>query len=210
MASYVLASDCLCQNCQKYFSLNNERISTVINLDIEGFEKRRFEDGSLNRVRCDKCNTEFTFETKLVVFSFTGKFAIYVNPSPEFGLSSELTAPKIILPDGFIFREVNFLIEAREKTKIFSDGFSDTAMEKFKAEMFDDSVIKPIDEENIMYTSTVDGEHIFTVYDCNDNVVRTLSFPDTGCLNATSGIDIKSKHWLKINRLTINKLCKDG
>jgi len=208
MSTFVLASECYCQSCRKLFHLNNQRISTVINMDIDGFEKTRFMNGTLNKIRCDKCNAEFTHETAMVVFSYKHKFAIYVNPHCEFDRCSGLKAPNGLFPAGFAFREVNYLVEAREKTNIFLSGLSEFAVEKFKYENFSNEDATPFDEYNLVFASHTDNEYIFEKYDYNDNLITRYAFSDDIKLNKAHCKMSASDLWMKINRLTINKLCK--
>lgn len=208
MPSYITAFEGLCQNCRKRFRLNNVKITTVVNLDITGFEKTAFMDGSINRVRCNECDTEFTFETMMVIFSYIRRFAVFVNPRSDFNKSSGLHTPHYLLPDDFIFREVNYLIEAKEKVNAFLDGISDIDIEKIKLCKFSEDEAIAFDEYNIIYTSSEGSQYVFTKYDCNDIPVDRYNIickpnTETNYNNAN-----KFRHWQKINRLTITELCK--
>lgn len=203
MPSYAIAYNAICQECEKRFDIS-ERFSTVVNLDIEGFEKERFLDGSLNRIICPFCKKEFTYEIPMIVFSLKLKFACLVIPN----LNSQniigiKNPPYHILPDNFRYRLVHYQIEALEKYKIFSLGLDDFQIEQIKLKKFSDDEAMPFDEKNIVFDSFNNGIFNFKQVDYNNNILNTYSFeydlPKAKCNNFCR------LKWLKIDRETLKE-----
>lgn len=209
MASYIRAFKGLCQECEKYFSLA-ERFCTVVNLDINGFEKDKFEDGSLNRVCCPFCNTEFTFELPMIVFSMNMKFACLIEPNINItGINSLKAPPHILLPEGFKFRCVRYLEEAREKVRILKRGLDDVFIEYIKLISFNDEVALPFDERNIVFSSKNEDTYKFTQIDYNNKILQefTIEFTDSNIPDAVINIknSLSGKKWHKLDRISLKE-----
>ena len=209
MASYVRSFKGLCQECEKQFSMA-ERFCTVVNLDTKGFEKDKFEDGSLNRVCCPYCNTEFTFELPMIVFSLNMKFACLIDPNLDVGVAHSTKAPPyILLPEGFIFRCVRYLEEAREKVRILNSGLEDVFIEYIKLISFKDEDALPFDERNIIFDSKDGDTYRFTQIDYNNRVLREfkIEFKDNDIPNDVINIknSLSGKKWHKLDRISLKE-----
>lgn len=209
MASYVRAFKGACQECGKLFSLA-ERFCTVVNLDTEGFEKDKFEDGSLNRVSCAFCSTEFTFELPMIVFSLNMKFACLIDPNIDAtGIKSVKAPPYILLPEGFTFRCVRYLEEAREKVRILQSGLDDVFIEYIKLIGFKDEDALPFDERNIVFNSKNEDIYKFTQIDYNNEVLQefTIEYKNSNIPDAVINIknSLSGKKWHKIDRISLKE-----
>lgn len=209
MASYVRAFKGVCQECEKPFSLA-ERFCTVVNLDTKGFEKDKFEDGSLNRVCCPYCNTEFTFELPMIVFSPNMKFACLVDPNIDIkGIYSIKNPPHILLNNDFTFRCVRYLEEAREKVYILNSGLDDVLIEYIKLISFKDEDALPFDERNIVFDGKFENTYNFRQIDYNNKVLQNFSVEFNDCDIPIEIINIKNslsgKKWHKIDRISLKE-----
>lgn len=203
MPSYAIAYDAICQECEKRFDIS-ERFTTVVNLDIEGFEKNKFLNGSLNRTVCPFCKKEFTYEIPMIVFSLKLKFACLVMPNLNSQNIVELKNPPYhILPDNFCYRLVRYQIEALEKYRIFSLGLDDLQIEQFKLKNFSDDEAMPFDEKNIIFDSYNDRIIKFNQVDYNNDILNTYSF-DCDLPNTEYNNFCRLK-WLKIDRETLKE-----
>lgn len=211
MSSAVTGYDAFCQSCEKRFELS-EIFTQVVNLDIEGFEKQKFFEGTLNRVTCPLCKKEFTYEVPMIVFSLRMKFACLVFPNLTPDNTSEIKAPPyLIMPNGFMFRIVRYQIEALEKYRIISSGLNDIDIELIKLEHFTDEESMPFDEKNIVFKSFENGAYNFNQVDYNNNILKEICID-----NPILGSDTEFKNfcrfkWLKIDRETLKEdgLCQN-
>lgn len=212
MPSYIRSFNARCQECEKAFSIA-QRFCTVVNLDIEGFEKDGFEDGSLNRITCPLCNTEFTYEIPMIVFSYEMRFACLVEPCARNSLVKE--PPHIILPDGFMFRRVSYLAEAMEKYRIFKSGCDDCVIEYIKLLSFKDEEALPFDEKNIVFENKNADEYEFSQLDYNNRVLNKYKITFKGSDIADSLINFKNSlggnRWHRIDRIILKEelLCQN-
>lgn len=211
MSSAVTGYDAFCQSCEKRFELT-ERFTHVVNLDIEGFEKEKFLNGTLNRVVCPICKAEFTYEIPMIVFSIERNFACLVYPNLSNDNAKMIKdPPHLILPEKFIFRVVHYQIEALEKTRIFMAGLDDTNIELIKLRNFTDDEAMPFDERNIIFVSYENDTYSFIQVDYNNNILKEICVDNT-----TLETDTKTKNfcrfkWLKIDRETLKEdgLCQN-
>jgi len=209
MSSYVNTSDAVCQECEKRFNINL-RFSSVINLDIDGFEKDGFLNGSLNRIKCPFCNTEFTFEIPLVIFSVKNKFAYLVCPNlnntNEKFIKNTL---HLFLPNDFKFRLVRYLIEAKEKYDIHVNLCDDIIIEYIKLCVFSDEEAMPFDKRNIVFKAKNNNEYIFEQIDYNDKVLNTykINFNNEKIPDYVKEKSYKLNNtiWHKIERISLKE-----
>lgn len=214
MASFVRAFSALCQQCNKRFQISG-RFSTVINLDIEGFEKNNFEDGSLNRITCPLCKTEFTFETELIAFSFDMKFACIVDQNIDSKKADSLKSPPcILLPDDFTFRCVRYLDEAREKHRIIKHGCDDFVIEYIKLKCFKDEDALPFNEVSLVFDSKKENIYKFSKLNYNGKILENyvIVFNDSDIPEAVKNMkqSLKGKKWHKIDRITLKEEFKNA
>jgi len=209
MASYVRAFNGLCQECTNHFSMA-ERFCTVVNLDTSGFEKDKFIDGSLNRISCPLCNTEFTFEIPMIVFSLNMKFACFIDPGIDNNSNNLVKAPPyILLPKDFTFRCVRYLEEAREKERILKSGLDDVLVEYIKLISFKDEDALPFDERNIVFDSKDKNTYKFTQIDYNNQILQKFSieFKDDNIPDEIINIknSLSGKKWHRIDRMSLKE-----
>ena len=201
--SKIPVFDCRCQNCNFTFKINKILINSV-NLDYSNQTCDKFFSLNLNEVLCPSCNSTFTYEIPMIIMSFKNKFAIKVTPSLYNSIPKNIFPPPFrLLPDGFRFREVAYLIEAVEKAKIFIDGEDDIYIEYFKFKNFSDEDTMPFDEINLVYSHSDDDRLYFNKYNCDNKLIDKYSKTKT---KFNKNISIKSKNdiWNIINRITIN------
>ena len=204
--AYSLQS--ICQECLEPH-IHNDFVIRSINLDDENNLNRDFLDLKLNRIKCPFCKNEYTFETNMVIFSPSHRFAVKVNPetyrSPDLAPDS---VPEYVFQEKFRFREVNFQIEAIEKCRIFLDGLDDIYIEFLKYRFFEDKDTLPFDEINMIYTSR-DSEFLyFTKYDYNNNVIDKFRIPVH--LYDVTNINYPTENiWHRINRTNVNQYISD-
>ena len=211
MSSEVTGYDAFCQSCLKRFDIT-QRFSHVVNLDTEGFEKEGFLAGTLNKVVCNDCKCEFTYEVPMIVFSMKLNFACLVYPNlTNENLAEIKDPPHIILPNDFIFRVVRYQIEALEKYRMILYGVNDIGAELLKLKHFTDEDAMPFDERNIIFESFENGIYKFNQVDYNNNILKEFEVTDT-----LPDLNCKHKNfcrfkWLKIDRETLKEdgLCQN-
>lgn len=180
MPSYIKAFDAFCQECNKRFNINS-RFTAVVNLDMVGFEKDEFLSGKLNKTICSHCQTEFTYEIPMIVFSMSMKFACLVEPGLDNNFANHIkNPPALILPDGFTYRIVRYQIEAKEKYDIFKNNCNDYIVEYIKLCSFSDESALPFDERNMIFKARHGDIYTFEQTDYNNKVLNqyTVSFPE--------------------------------
>ncbi len=212
MPSYVNAYDAICQSCGLRFSIR-EKFSDTINLDIEGFEKKNFLNGSLNRVDCPFCGCNFTYEIPLIVFSEDIGFAYLVQPTLRNDKNYiSKNPPYRIFSKDFEYRIVRYLAEAKEKYDIKISGLSDTAIEYIKLKSFPDTMAMPFDEINMLFSSYENGEYTFKQTDFNDKILNTytINFSDKDIPDYILNISHQHNKWLKIDRETLKEEIKNA
>lgn len=203
MSSAITGYDAFCQECEKRFDLT-QRITQVVNLDIDGFEKENFLLGTLNRVVCPICKKEFTYEIPMIVFSLKMKFACLVFPNLTKDNANKLKDPPYhILPDDFCWRVVRYQIEALEKYNIFNCGLDDLTVEYIKMMNFSDGEAMPFDEKNIIFDSLNNDVYNFNQVDYNNNIMNTYCLKcELPEFNYENFCRLK---WLKIDRETLKE-----
>lgn len=209
MSGYAALS-CRCQNCNEFF-LVKRLMENVINLDES--ENEKFFNHEVNKVKCKKCMSEFTFELPMVIFSTKYNFAIKVSPTlnPENGIESYVTPHYLVCSD-FRFREVTYQIEAVEKAKIFLDGFDDRYIEYVKLTKFEDKDATPFDTNNVVYDHSDPHNLYFKKYDSDNNVTGNYAVPVSESDipgNIYADITTNDK-WKIINRYTMKKYITNG
>lgn len=209
MASYARAFSGICQECEKQFPMA-DRFCTVVNLDMEGFEKDKFLDGSLNRVCCPFCNTEFTFELPMIVLSGRKKFACLVDPNVDIkGIEAIKNPPYILFGDDFNFRCVRYMEEAREKIRILDSGCDDIVIEYIKLISFNDEDALPFDEVSLVFNSKKDDTYEFLKLDYNCRILdrflvdyKESDIPDV-IKNMKYSLD--GRKWHKADRISLKE-----
>ena len=214
MASYVRAFSALCQECNKRFQIA-ERFCTVVNLDIEGFEKEKFEDGSLNRIVCPLCNTEFTFEISMIVFSMNMNFACIIDQNIDTnGTDSLKNPPSILLPEDFTFRCVRYMDEAREKLRIIKHGCDDFVIEYIKLMSFNDEDALPFNEVSLVFDSKEGEIYKFSKLNFNGEVLENykIVFNDSDIPEAVKNMkySLKGRKWHKLDRISLKEEFKNA
>ena len=211
MPAYARSFNAICQECDKSFAIS-DRFCTVVNLDTEGFEKDEFIQGKLNRITCPHCNTEFTYEIPMIVFSLRMKFACLCMPNLESTDISRLKEPPyLLLPEDFIYKIVRYQIEAKEKYDIIKCGCDDRIIEYIKLVSFDDDTALPFDERNIIFVSKEGDKYIFNQTDYNNKVLQSYEIK----FNQEDIPDyvIKSKEsrkWHKTDRISLKEEIKNA
>lgn len=204
LMSEIYVYDCLCQNCHIPFK-NHAILHNCVNCDIKNTVFNDFMSLSLNEVSCPLCKTKFTYEIPMIVISLKHKFVIKVNPSAFHNpIPTKQLPPFRILPPGFRFREVYFMIEAVEKANIFLQGFEDVYIEHFKSLNFADDEALPFDEVNVVYTHSDDLFHYFVKYDSDNNPTEFFKKHKN-----SAEVDLNhfsDNKWYFINRVTIKNL----
>ncbi|MBE7049574.1 MAG: hypothetical protein E7394_02245 [Ruminococcaceae bacterium] len=201
----IAAHNCICQNCQKVFPVN-EMMYSVINLDENAEKTREFDMFEINKVTCPKCKSSFTFELPLLICSKRLKVAIYVNssPSPDKHYKSK-AIPIWLITDYKIFRKCLYYAEAVEKFRIFRDELNDKIIEYLKLCRFNNTDALPFDEINLLYSHN-DGVNLyFDKIDFNNNIIKTYSIPMSDIKEISNEIKFNRSHntWQTVNRLTI-------
>ncbi|MBO7288791.1 MAG: hypothetical protein J6V03_02205 [Clostridia bacterium] len=214
MASFVRAFSALCQQCNKRFQIA-ERFCTTINLDIEGFEKEKFEDGSLNRIVCPYCNTEFTFEISMIVFSQNMKIACIVDQNIDTKEITSLKSPPYILfPEDFTYRCVRYIDEAREKLRIIKHGCDDFIIEYIKLMCFKDEDALPFNEVSLVFDSKEGEAYKFSKLNFNGEVLENydIVFKDSDIPEAVKNMKYsqKGKKWHKLDRISLKEEIKNA
>lgn len=203
--SMTPALSCKCQKCYETFKVNRYMTHTI-NIDVDDDSTIKFLTGRLNEVECPRCNSVFTYEIPVVVFSRKHRFAIRVNPQYWYSqTATSQPAPHYLMPPGFRFREVTFLIEANEKSRIFADGLDDRLIEYIKLKSFTDLQTVPFDKVNMVYAYQNNTSYFF-------KQVNHLNIPIAFyeiTKQSSIGISFKdniysSDKWHIINRLTIS------
>lgn len=209
MPSYVNAYDAICQSCGSRFNLR-ETFSATINLDIEGFEKQGFLNGTLNKVTCPFCACKFTYEIPMIVFSSKLKIAYLVQPTlrnDENCISKN--PPYAIFSKDYEYRIVRYLAEAKEKFDIKMSGLSDSAVEYIKLKSFTDDMAMPFDELNMLFVSYENKKYIFNQVDYNDKILNTYEITFSENIpEYVLNISRKNNKWLKIDRETLKEEVK--
>ncbi len=207
MPSFVSGYNAICQTCGGRFRVDDV-FTTVVNLDIEGFEKQKFLDKSLNRVRCTHCKAEFTYEIPMVVFSLTMGFAVNVIPSltPE-NIKTLKPPPHILFPGDFRFRAVRYMTEAREKYKLELAGLSDAAVEYIKLVCFDDEAAMPFHEKSLLFAGCKNNVYTFCQVDFNDKPTDSyiVEYNSDNIPERIFDLTKSRGKWLKIDRESLKE-----
>ncbi len=214
MSSFVRAFGAICQECNKRFQIA-ERFCRVVNLDIEGFEKEKFEDGSLNRIVCPNCNTEFTFEISLIVFSQNMKFACIVDQNIDTKkIESLKNPPHILFSEDFTYRCVRYIDEAREKIRIIKSGCHDFVIEYIKLVCFKDEDALPFNEVSLVFDSKEGETYKFLKLNYNGEILENydIVFKDSDIPEAVKNMkhNKDNKKWQKIDRISLKEEFKNA
>ncbi len=207
-SAYSLQS--ICQECNKTH-LHNDFVITSINLDADIDVTKNLFNFKLNNIRCPFCESEYTFETNLVIYSPSLNFAIKVNPEmchcEQFDPAQ---VPAFIFPKDFKFRQVAFQIEAIEKCRIFTDNLDDICIELLKYKCFTDEDTLPFDEVNMVYSSCDKENLYFTKYDYNNRFLGDFQISRSLYDESIKSTHLLNKNiWHCINRKTINQYIQD-
>lgn len=210
MPSYVRSFNAICNECDKHFAIS-DRFCAVVNLDIDGFENEGFINGSLNRISCPHCLTEFTYEIPMIVFSLKMNFACLCIPNLD---SIDITGIKepahLLLPGDFTFRIVRYQVEAKEKYDIIKSGCDDRVIEYIKLLSFGDSLALPFDERNIVFVSKNEDIYKFNQLDCKNNILKSyeIEFNEGEIPDYIINKSLSGNKWHKIDRISLKEELK--
>ena len=195
---------CKCQECMTVFKIKNNIINSLI-LEHETQSYDNFLNNKINCVHCKKCKSDLTFETKMIIYDRTDKFAIYVDPTKESNIDDSI--PDFITEDGFKYRKVTYQAEAIEKTRIFRDGLNDYDVEYIKILNFSDDEALPFEDKNIVYYSS-DGD-TYTFHAINHlNKITGIQIIDVSDMHLKKLPDDDKSKWNVVNRYTIENYLK--
>jgi hypothetical protein len=186
----------LCEECDEYF-FKYEFINNIFDLDADP----KYADGLFNRIKCPRCDTEFTYETPILVFSNTKRLLICasVNNDGFININSLKRAFEISGSTDWTLRRCSFAMDAGEKIRIFNNGLDDGKVELVKLKCFDDYKNMDLTDNYITFENLRDNELVFTYRDFKDNILETryISFEEYKTMPQTK---VPPQTWYTIDR----------
>ncbi len=170
MSVFLPDGEILCEECDEYF-FKYAFVTNVFDLDADP----KCADGLFNRIKCPRCDTEFTFETPILIFSNTKKLLISasVNNDGLINITSLKRALEISKSTDWTLRRCSFAMDAGEKIRIFNLGLDDTKVELVKLKCFDNYRNMDLTDNYITFENIADNKLVFTYRDFKDNILET-------------------------------------
>lgn len=177
MSGFITDNRIVCENCYKlYVGFNH--IATYIDADSDTPDSRNIINGIINRVKCPYCNTEFTYEIPLFVFSQADCYAIASAFDDEYiDIHSFELASHISGMSNWKLRRCDFTMNSAEKLRIFRSGLDDAKIELLKLLMFDKYKNMELTEEYIVLDSFDGNNLLFSHRDFTDAVLNRYEVP---------------------------------
>ncbi len=184
-------------------------IVTYIDVDNDTPDSKNAHSGIINRVRCPYCNTEFTYEIPLFIYSQADNYAIasafddeYVNVH-SFELASQISGMS-----KWKLRRCAFTMNSAEKLRIFRSGLDDGKTELLKLYTFEKYRHMNLTDEYIVFDS-FDGDNLFFSHrDFTDAVLNNFKVPISE-YSLICDTNIPCGKWINIDRSWAIKFTED-
>ena len=206
MSNYIPDGHILCENCYKFF-VSYTPLIFEIDADVKEDLMNDVQKGIINRVKCPYCNTEFTYEASVFIFSNCDKFVITsAYPDAFMNVGDFSLAAKISKMDGWRFRRCQFFMDAAEKIRIFRSGLDDAKINLLKLKCFENYKSMELDDQYITFEYIKDNLFFFTHRDFTDRVLKEL-YVEKCDYDAFEFKPLKTGDWITVDRdWTINYL----
>ncbi len=178
MPGYEYTFKGICERCHKFFNVSTT-ICNSINTDFASSYFDNLLNNKLNRVTCEHCKTEFTYERPFIAYSFNNKYAVMADFDCK---GKVIQSGKSYLFDlfkisGMKFRIVNYMCEVSEKVRIFNANLDDYKIEHIKRTHFGDEYFNDKANKILLFKEIQNDNILFELYDDVDNVLEQHHIP---------------------------------
>lgn len=205
MSTYVPDGCIRCENCNKFF---NRYVFLKSIIDTDSYEEASREAvcGVINRVTCPYCKTEFTYESPLMLHSYSNKIIAVAATNDELFNAFKLSlALKISGACDWSLRRCEFARDAAEKIRIFTYGLNDAAIELMKLRYIPGYAELDLFDEYIVFDKITETDFVFTLRDYTDKITRTYSINKQE-YDKIPKETIPTAEWITIDRNYVLKL----
>ncbi len=184
-------------------------IVTYIDADDDTPDSMNAQSGIINRVRCPYCNTEFTYEIPLFIYSQANRYAIASAFDDEYvNVHSFELASKISGMSNWKLRRCTFTMNSAEKLRIFKSGLDDGKTELLKLYTFENYRNMKLADEYIVF-DCFDGDNLFFSHrDFTDAVLNKYKVPISE-YSLIYDTNIPCGKWVNIDRNWAIKFTED-
>ncbi len=205
MSSFVPDSHIVCEHCYKFFVAYK-----VMQMQIDADKRDEITSnaykGTVNRITCPFCKSEFDYESPVYIYSHTNKFVITSHyPDTLVDVAKFPVAASIAGMGEWKFRKCEYFMDACEKMRIFKNGLDDAKILLLKLEFFEDYKNMDLDSEYITFDHLTDGKLSFTHRNFDGKIKKEYRI-DISEYNKLTDIPVKTGDWVTLDRKwAINK-----
>lgn len=199
LSGYVTDNQIVCENCYKLYVGFNHIINSI-DIDDDTEDSKNAISGIINRVTCPYCDTEFTYEVPLFMFSQADKYGIISAFEDEYvNIHSFNLASKISGISEWKLRKCAFAMDSAEKVRIFKANLDDGKIELLKLSLFDKYRDMNLVDEYIVFDS-LEGDNLFFSHrDFTDVVLDKYKVPISE-YSLICDTNIPCGNWINIDR----------